>query len=251
MSLLPSEPDVDDVEEGDPRVVGLDSDDAEDVISALGSQTARDLLAALHDEPAPPSALADQVDTSLQNTQYHLEKLADAGAIEVVDTAYSAKGREMQVYAPADQPLVIFAGDDDDAGGLRTALSRFLGGLGALAFGSLGIQQLYGGGIGNLVPPYGTGGDAGSGAGPAPAPGNATETPTPEETVSVFSTPTDSAETVTESARTATEEGTRVATETAAGADPATAGLPPGLVFFLGGAFVLAVVAATWYLSER
>jgi len=145
MSLLPSRPDTSSAD-AEPRVIGVDSDDADDVISALSSGTARELLAELHEEPAPPSELADRVDTSLQNAQYHLEKLQSAGAVSVVDTAYSAKGREMDVYAPADKPLVIFAGDEDGTTGLKAALSRLLGGVGLLGIGSLAVQRLYGDG---------------------------------------------------------------------------------------------------------
>jgi DNA-binding transcriptional ArsR family regulator len=144
MSLLPSRPDASPSEDAGPRVIGVDSDDADDVLAALSSGTARELLAALHDEPAPPSELADRVDTSLQNVQYHLDKLQNAGAIEVVDTAYSAKGREMDVFAPADQPLVIFAGDDDEGSTLRTALKRLLGAVGILALASLTVQAIFG-----------------------------------------------------------------------------------------------------------
>jgi len=143
MSLLPSKPDTSSAD-AEPRVIGVDSDDADDVISALSSETARELLAALHEEPAPPSEVADRVGTSLQNAQYHLEKLQSAGAVSVVDTAYSAKGREMDVYAPADKPLVIFAGDEDETTGLKSALSRLLGGVGLLGIGSLAVQRLYG-----------------------------------------------------------------------------------------------------------
>ena len=176
MSLLPSEPDTSAADsDAEPRVIGVDSDDADDVISALSSETARKLLAELHEEPAPPSKLADRVDTSLQNAQYHLEKLQSAGAVSVVDTAYSAKGREMDVYAPADEPLVIFAGDEDKSSGLKAALSRFLGGFGALAVGSLAIQQLYGSSGGQATDPAATGG-ADAPAGGPPAAGTATPT---------------------------------------------------------------------------
>jgi DNA-binding transcriptional ArsR family regulator len=158
MSLLPSEPDTSAADaDAEPRVIGVDSDDAEDVISALSSETARKLLSELHEEPAPPSKLADRAETSLQNAQYHLEKLQAAGAVSVVDTAYSAKGREMDVYAPADEPLVIFAGDEEKSSGLKAALSRFIGSFGALALGSLAIQELYGstGGQSNEAAPAG------------------------------------------------------------------------------------------------
>ena len=162
MSLLPSEPDTEPPDAG-PRVIGVDSEDAEDVLAALSSGTARELLSVLHEDPAPPSQLAEEVDTSLQNAQYHLEKLETAGAVEVVDTAYSAKGREMDVYAPADQPLVIFAGDGGEST-LRSALSRLLGSVGVLAVASLAVQALVGEG-GLLDAPVETGGTGGAASG--------------------------------------------------------------------------------------
>ena len=142
MSLLPSSPDVS--PDSDPRLVGLDSEDADAIMAALSAETARVLLAELHDEPAPPGELADRVDTSLQNVQYDLEKLETAGAIEGVGTAYSEKGREMTVYGPADSPLVIYAGERERAAGLRAALTRLFTGIAALAVGSLGVQELFG-----------------------------------------------------------------------------------------------------------
>ena len=142
MSLLPSSPDV--APDSDPRLVGLDSEDADAIMAALSAETARLLLAELHDEPAPPGELADRVDTSLQNVQYHLEKLETAGAIEGVGTAYSEKGREMTVYGPADSPLVIYAGERERAAGLRAALTRLFTGISALAVGSLAVQELFG-----------------------------------------------------------------------------------------------------------
>ncbi len=184
MSLLPSEPDTSAVDETEPRVIDVNSEDADDVLSALTSDTARQVLSELHDDPAPPAALADRVDTSLQNVQYHLNKLEDAGAIEVIDQIYSEKGREMNVYAPADQPLVIFAGAEEQSSGLRAALSRFLGSLGIIALASAVIQELFGGGLANLFGSGGGGETGGRGGGPAPAPaatGNETATATPTD----------------------------------------------------------------------
>ena len=138
--LLPSqsEPEVD----ASPRVVGLDDDDAEDLLSALSSTTARRILAALHDEPANPAALAESVDTSLQNVQYHLDRLDSAGAIEVIDTVSSEKGREMDVYAPADRPLVVVAAADEETSGLSDVLTRLLGGVAVVGIASLVAQYL-------------------------------------------------------------------------------------------------------------
>ncbi|WP_435068409.1 ArsR/SmtB family transcription factor [Haloplanus sp. C73] len=138
--LLPSRPDTAAAEEADPRVIGLDSEDADDLLSALSSDTAREVLATLHEEPDTPSNVADRVDTSLQNAQYHLGNLEDAGLIEVVDTVYSEKGREMNRYAPADRPLVVFAGPEEESSGLQSALTNLLGAIGLLGIGSLLVQ---------------------------------------------------------------------------------------------------------------
>jgi DNA-binding transcriptional ArsR family regulator len=328
MSLLPSKPEASPSEDAGPRVIGVDSDDADEVLSALSSGTARMLLAEVHDDPAPPSDLAERVDTSLQNVQYHLENLEDAGAVEVVDTAYSAKGREMDVYAAADQPLVIFAGGQDEGSMLRTALKRLVGALGTLAVASLAVQALFGqadlvgGGADSAAPTAdggaadgdgaeavddGAGGDGGDGGGaggdggdagitsggdggdagtatevdtsgvedaatPTPAP-EATPTPAPEATPTPqptgtpapeataaptpeptpaptpqpepTTTPTpEPLEMATETARRTAEEAVRTATDVA---PEAAGGLPPGLIFFAGGAFVLGVVAVAWY----
>ena len=181
MSLLPSKPDASPPDDAGPRVIGVDSDDADDVLSALSSDTARELLSELHDDPAPPSELAESVDTSVQNVKYHLDKLESAGAIEVVDTAYSEKGREMDVYAPSDQPLVIFAGNDDKGSTLRTALSRLLGAVGILGVASLAVQSVFGDGV---LPSLtaGSSGDAapepsGGGAPPEPSGGQGSAEP--------------------------------------------------------------------------
>jgi DNA-binding transcriptional ArsR family regulator len=143
--LLPSSPDPSAGDGGDPRVIGVDSDDADDLLDALQSETARDLLGVLYDEPATPSGLAEEVDTSIQNVRYHLDKLADADLVEVADTIYSEKGREMKVYAPAAKPLVVFAGNDEETPGIEAALSRLLGGLGVLGLSSLAVQRIFGG----------------------------------------------------------------------------------------------------------
>lgn len=90
----------------------LDLTDAGAVLDALKATTARTLLAGVYDDPATASELADRAGTSIQNAQYHLNRLSDAGVVEVVDTWHSTKGREMDVYGPASDPLVIVLGDD-------------------------------------------------------------------------------------------------------------------------------------------
>ena len=140
--LLPSPPDLSARREPEPRVLTIDDAAADDVFEALASETARTVYAALHEEPAAASRLAEAADTSVQNARYHLDRLAEAGLVEVAGTQYSSKGREMDVYAPADEPLVMLASDADGRGRLRRALERLVGGVAVLAAVSLLVHAL-------------------------------------------------------------------------------------------------------------
>ena len=116
-----SDPDPD-----EPRVLDIEGADAERTFDALGSETARSILAATYDEPRTPPEIRDTVGTSLQNVHYHIERLEDADLIESVGTGYSEKGNEMSVYAPCSEALVLFAGDERGRGRLESFLSRVL-----------------------------------------------------------------------------------------------------------------------------
>ncbi|ELZ20552.1 ArsR family transcriptional regulator [Halosimplex carlsbadense 2-9-1] len=107
--LLPRTPRVE-RPDAEPEVVGLDGVESGAVFSVLSSERARSILSELYREPATQSELADRVDTSLQNADYHLDNLVEAGLVTVVDQWYSEKGTEMDVYAPASGPLVVVAG---------------------------------------------------------------------------------------------------------------------------------------------
>ena len=126
MSLLPSRLEVS-PSPGDPRVVDIDGDDAEATFDALGSETARAVLAAAYEEPRTPAEVRDEVGTSLQNVHYHIENLEDAGLIEPAGTGLSEKGTEVTVYAPASRAVVLFAGDDHAGARLRDRLKAIFG----------------------------------------------------------------------------------------------------------------------------
>ncbi|EMA62697.1 ArsR/SmtB family transcription factor [Halorubrum lipolyticum] len=227
--LLPSLPDAT-PEDREPRVVGVDDDDADELIAALGSETAREILTRLHDEPATKSELADAVDTSLQNVQYHLSKLDGADLVDVVDTTYSEKGREMDVYAAADEPLVLFAGGSEESGGIKSALMRLLGGYGVIGLAAVVAQRLL-----SVADPTARvttttgGGDAGAATEDAASDGG--------------SAGADGADGSGEAI-----DGT-VEYVVDPLADYAVSALEPGVVFFLGAALVFTVAWAYWYRS--
>lgn len=127
MSLLPSsEDDVEARQEGELQALGIDNEQTSEVLDAISSETARAILSHLYADPSTPSVIAEDIDESVQTVSYHLQKLQDAGAIEVADTRYSEKGHEMNVYGPADDPVVVFVGTDERRTGLITLVKRFL-----------------------------------------------------------------------------------------------------------------------------
>jgi len=215
------------------RVIGVDSDDADDLIGALSSETARKMLSELHDEPATPSEVAERAGTTVQNARYHLENLKDAGLIEIEGTRYSPKGREMDVYAPAE-PLVMFVGREEDSTSLRDAVKRFFGVVGAIGIAAIFVEYLF-----RLYAPDqaasqsqdGGGGDS-MGAFDAES-----QAPSGEDAPSV--------------------EGQQRIEEADAAAEAAPTlvdrivELPPGVVFFAAATTVALVVVGVWYLRNR
>lgn len=89
------------------EVVGLTDDRTDELLDALASATAREILQQLSADPRTATELSDHVDTSLQNVHYHLENLRAAGAIEEIDVEYSSRGREMSVYTATAQPQLV------------------------------------------------------------------------------------------------------------------------------------------------
>jgi len=95
--LLPHRPSV----EHTPRsrdAYALQDETTSAILSALQSETAREIVNALGDNPATATDLAGLIGTSPQNVHHHLDQLSAAGIIDAVDTWYSERGVEMKVY---------------------------------------------------------------------------------------------------------------------------------------------------------
>ncbi|WP_434523049.1 ArsR/SmtB family transcription factor [Halorubrum sp. AS12] len=91
----------------------------------MSSDTSRAVFRHVTEEPQTATDLAQKLDTSVQGVTYHLDNLCDAGLIDVLDTCYSEKGREMDVYGPAEQPYLVFLGMSSDEPGLQAAIQAF------------------------------------------------------------------------------------------------------------------------------
>lgn len=271
--LLPfrSDPDADQP----PRLVNIDDEEtADEVFAALSSETARNILSELYEEPTTASEVAESVDTSLQNARYHLDKLQAAGLVTEVDTWYSSRGTEMTVYAPTNDPLVVTAGGREHAAVLRNAVKRLMGAIGILGLASLLINRVardFGPTTEQPVSADTGGADGAAGrvatenvsatpteeaemmdaAGAGDAAANATATPTPTATPQPTQTQVQTT-TLKEATETVTPAAFRdgaAATDSGLLASIVTE-IPPGGLFFAGGLLILLVGSAWWYFTR-
>jgi len=217
--IFPLRQQVDLDEERGPRLVDLDEEVADEVFQALASRTTRRIFGALHESPQTASDLAKLTDTSVQNVQYHLEKLQEADLVEPVDTWYSERGTEMKVYAPTDESLVLFAGRDKQ-GSLRALLKRLVGIAGVLAPASALVGWI-------AARVLDDGGD------------RTTFTSSSGESTGGVQIATDGG-----GAGAKDVDTPAAVVDAAANADPA---LLAAVAFLLGGLFVILLVTATWY----
>lgn len=137
-SLLPLKPTTSALREreAEPKLVDITESEADEILPSVSSATARRILARIYEEPRTASDVADAIDASVQNVSYHLDRLTEAGLVEVAETWYSDRGREMDVYAPANGPLVLYVGAERTEPSLRTALQRALGAVGLVGLAS-------------------------------------------------------------------------------------------------------------------
>lgn len=133
MGLLGERPEVTIDRDEDPRLLCLDDEYTEEVLKQLSSETSQAVFRAVNQEPLSAQDVARELDMSIQNAMYHLENLEETGLITVLDTHYSERGREIEIYGPTDQPLLLFLGPSQDWSGLTAAFKEFAGAVGPVA----------------------------------------------------------------------------------------------------------------------
>lgn len=110
------------IEVSDPQIIDLGSDEAEIVLDSLSSKTTREVFMSVYDDPSTKSEIAEEVDNSIQNTKYHIDKLEEADLIESKRTDYSEKGNEMDVYGPTHEAVILLASDEETRSKIRDSM---------------------------------------------------------------------------------------------------------------------------------
>ncbi len=131
----------------EPEIWDLSSEEAGQAFETLSSETARRTLSHLYEDPLTASELANRLDSSLQNVDYHLKNLLEAGLIEVVSTEYSSTGNEMKVYAPTNNAVLLLS-EDSTARRIRNRLGRLFSSLLLIGLGALVFRTLF---VGTII----------------------------------------------------------------------------------------------------
>ena len=80
---------------------------AQKIGKAIASPMANEILHILAGGAKTASDLTELLNIPMGTLKYHIENLLEAGLIEITETRYSVKGREVKVYALRDQLLIV------------------------------------------------------------------------------------------------------------------------------------------------
>jgi DNA-binding transcriptional ArsR family regulator len=108
---------------------------AQKIARAMASQTANAVIQAFGSGPLTSSEVARRMKIPITTASYHIENLLDVGLLEVMDTRWSEKGREVKVYGLTNQVLIIASPVSD----LRSVLQKYATLFGIVVLASLGL----------------------------------------------------------------------------------------------------------------
>jgi DNA-binding transcriptional ArsR family regulator len=192
---------------------------AQKIAKAMASRTAGEILQLLKDGSHASTQIAEALSIPITTVQYHLENLVDAGIITVVERRWSQKGREVKVYGLRDQMLIVVP----HGGDLKGILLRYAALFTVVMFAAIVLTL--------LAPSFA----------PVAAPGFQNVLPTAlPRAPSEAGTAADHLLKEAAANQTPAPAATQVPPAVPEMAIPGAPSLP--LVFFLGGALVLAVM---------
>jgi DNA-binding transcriptional ArsR family regulator len=111
---------------------------AQKIARAMASQTANAVIQAFGGGPLTSSQVARQMKIPITTASYHIENLLDVGLLEVMETRWSEKGREVKVYGLTNQVLIIASPVSD----LRSVLQKYATLFGIVVLSSLGLWAI-------------------------------------------------------------------------------------------------------------
>ena len=111
---------------------------AQKIAKAMSSQMASDILQLLAESPQSLTGITERLAIPLTTAKYHTENLLDAGLIQVSETKYSVKGREIKIYSLTNQLLIVAPRQSN----VHSLLLKYASLFGIVVFGSLVIAVM-------------------------------------------------------------------------------------------------------------
>lgn len=119
-------------------VIQPGDEQAQKIARAMASQTANAVIQAFGNGPLTSSEVARRMKIPITTASYHIENLLAAGLIEVMETRWSEKGREVKVYGLANQVFIIAPPVSD----LRSVLKKYTTLFGVVVLASIGLWSI-------------------------------------------------------------------------------------------------------------
>ncbi len=119
-------------------VIQPGDEQAQKIARAMASQTANAVIQAFGGGPLTSSEVARRMKIPITTASYHIENLLAAGLLEVMETRWSEKGREVKVYGLANQVFIIASPVSD----LRSVLKKYTTLFGIVVLASIGLWSI-------------------------------------------------------------------------------------------------------------
>ena len=119
------------------------NEDSKKITQLLSNEKAMKMLEILADKPMSASDVAENLDMPLTTVKYNLDGLIEADLIQVKETKWSRKGREVKIYEPVQKLIVVAPGSmKKDKASVLSMLKKYLGLVAGAVFAATGLEAI-------------------------------------------------------------------------------------------------------------
>lgn len=112
---------------GDEKLLILPlGEESKKITQVISNDTARQIIGLLADAPLSANNIAQRLQAPLTTITYNLENLESVGLIKVEKIKYSEKGREVKIYAPV-RKLIVLVPEKTDRKSVADILRKYMG----------------------------------------------------------------------------------------------------------------------------
>ncbi|WP_129597887.1 ArsR/SmtB family transcription factor [Methanohalophilus profundi] len=119
------------------------NEDSRKITQTLSNEKSLKILELLARQPMSATSIAEELDMPLTTIKYNLDGLLESELIQVKETKWSRKGREIKIYEPMQKMIVVVPGSSKtDRSSILGMLRKYVAMAGAALFAALGIEYL-------------------------------------------------------------------------------------------------------------